>query len=114
MKFRYINENSCPICGDMNIIKEEVETYNGEVNRHSNGGVWEKRTFSCGQRLEYIPNFSKTQLSEYAICTKNDEYKTKMANRATAIQRVLDFIDSLTDVDDYFKKQMKQGHFYMY
>ncbi|WP_139074781.1 hypothetical protein [Paenibacillus elgii] len=112
MNLKFIRDNQCPLCGDSQVIREEIETHDGEVNQHCNGGVWEKRTFSCGQTLAYIPNFRQTEVSKYRTCRNNLECKLRQRKREQAKEALLLFIDTL-DVDDVYKANLKEGRFWI-
>ena len=38
----------------------EKELFEFAYKKHCNGGMWESRKFACSQKLNYVPNFSKT------------------------------------------------------
>lgn len=115
MNLKHLKETSCPVCGDSVIVKEEVEMdrFNKKVRQHCNGQMWEKRTFSCGQTIKWIPNFSKSELDEYSQCTNNEKYQMKMKKREDALSLVKTYIDSLSDVDEDFRDRLKGGRFYI-
>ncbi|RXZ78100.1 hypothetical protein EBB07_29030 [Paenibacillaceae bacterium] len=112
MNFRFIKEKCCPICAEATIIKEELDIFHGKVNQHCNGGQWEKRTFLCGQMIEFIPNFDRSELSKYYVCRNNLEYMERQNKRKVAKDELLLYIDTL-EVDDDFKSSLKDGHFYL-
>jgi hypothetical protein len=107
MKLKHLNQDSCTVCGDTNIVKEELETFNGKVSVHCSGKGREKRTFLCGQEVEFCPNFDKTIISTRSVCRNNPEYKLKLELREKARLSVLSYIEGLTDIDDIFKNAMK-------
>ena len=115
MNLKHLKETSCPVCGDRVIAKEEVEMdrFNKKVRQHCNGQIWEKRTFSCGQTIKWIPNFSRSELDEYSQCRNDKEYQEKIKKREEALSLVKDYIDSLSDVDEQFRERLKIGHFYI-
>jgi hypothetical protein len=96
VNLKHIKEVSCPICGDSVITKEEIEMdrFNKKLRQHCNGQMWEKRTFSCGQSIKWIPNFSCSELDEYSQCTNNVGYKIKMEKRENALNLVKAYIES--------------------
>lgn len=97
MEFKYLTTTKCPICGCSIVIKEDLATTNRgkEIMSHVNGGEWEQRTFLCGQRVDYIPNFSKDVPSEYYWCRRDPEIikRKKLQKRAKEI-----LIDQIVDL----------------
>lgn len=110
MNLQYLKGDNCPICGTNAVIEENVEVdrygSNPKVREHCNGGKWEKRKFICGQALEYIPNFSRTEASDRYVCQNDPAIIDKKKKREQARDSVVDFISKLTDVDEDFKNRM--------
>lgn len=111
MKLEHIKEENCPICGCQIIINEEVEldriSDKLKIRRHCNGQQWEHRTFACGQRISWIPNFSNSELSQTYTCKRNPEYIEKKEKREKAKDRVISYIQNLDNVDVDFKTRME-------
>jgi hypothetical protein len=107
MKLKHLTQESCSVCGDTTIVKEELETFRGNVSMHSSGKRREKRTFLCGQEVEFCPNFNSVVISTRSVCRNNSEYKLKLETREKARESVLSYIEALPDVDDIFKNAMK-------
>lgn len=64
MELQYIPDLACPICGNVVIIQETIESDGKALLKHSNGEQWEIRTFACGQALAYVPNFRRVERSD--------------------------------------------------
>ncbi|PYE51596.1 hypothetical protein HUB98_06155 [Paenibacillus barcinonensis] len=111
---KHLKESKCPVCGDSTVVGEEIERdiLSKTIRIHTNGQRWETRTFLCGQAINWIPNFSKSELDEYYTCKNNPEYRLKLEKRKVAVARVRSFIDSLNDVDDEYKTHLKNGRGY--
>ena len=60
MQLRHINTIACPDCGSP-VSGEAVEHDNGKPRVHTCGEQWEVRTFACGLRVHWIPNFSREE-----------------------------------------------------
>lgn len=87
---KYIKTEKCPICGCELIKSENVEVDSFNKNKyreHCNGGRWETRTFSCGYRIEYCPNFSSEEIK--GECTNNAEYLQKSQDRVNFKEAVI-------------------------
>lgn len=106
MNLQFIKSDQCPKCGETTVISESVEadkfSENPRIREHCNRGRWEKRDFICGQSIKYCPNGSKEELS--GECRNDIEIKNKKEKRKTAYDKVLDFIESLEDVDSDYKE----------
>jgi len=106
MILRNIKSLECPICGCSTIIKEEIDVFCGKVSVHCNGQRWERRTFLCGQEINWIPNFEREEIHKYNICTFNDAYKDKQRKILASKKAVKDFIDTL-DIDEIRRSSWK-------
>jgi|GEM_PF-2280805 len=110
MELRHIKETSCPICGCNIIENERVEldkfSDKLKVRLHCNGQQWEHRTFACGQRLSWIPNFNDVEISEFYVCSNNQEYIERKQKREKSKEWVIQYINSLETVDQEFKERM--------
>lgn len=108
MKLENISAAQCPICGCDAITEEKVEreSYSLKLRQHTNGGRWESRTFSCGQRLEYCPNFCTVDLSKSEKCTNNNQYKLALQREQIFKDKVREFIESYDDVTETCKARM--------
>ena len=110
MNLKYLKGEQCPVCGCTLIIEEgtEHDKFSSilEYREHCNGGRWEHRLFACGQKLEYTPNFSKTELSTYYKSTNNDEYKLIKYKQQKFKEATKQFILSYDDVDNSSKDNM--------
>ncbi|WP_291566864.1 MULTISPECIES: hypothetical protein [unclassified Clostridium] len=111
MDLEYIKENKCPMCGCNVIIEERVQAARNEMGyrTHAHGGRWESRKFACGQELNYCPNFSKVEISQYNICQKNEEYIIKQQKREQALKEIKKFILTL-DVDEDYKEHLREKY----
>lgn len=115
MKLEFITTETCPICGESDVISESVEVSNNrgsepEIREHVHGGKWEKRRFLCGYEIEYCPNGSKEERSRYAHCMHSPELIEKTRRQKKAHDAVLSYIETYNDrvdeadkVDERFK-----------
>lgn len=95
MQMNYLTGDACPVCGETTVVGEWVETETlGDETRvlcHVNGARWEHRKFACGQELVYIPNFSRTEKSDYRVCRRDPE----LLARRERMQRIKAEIETL-------------------
>lgn len=108
MNLDFIKETACPICGCNVVISEEVEfdKKTQKYTQHCNGGKWERRTFACGQRLSYCPNFSKTEFDKASPCANDQQYQEKK-QRTKALIEQLNSIVANSDVEEDIKQKLK-------
>ncbi len=106
MNLTHVKELRCPVCGG-DTVREEVETSSyGEKPRvqvHVNGGTWETRTFLCGAKARFIPNFGKTEVTECPNSPKAVDVRKK---REAAKKKVLDLVAKL-ECDYGFRKRLR-------
>ena len=109
MDLHFIKTKACPHCGCNVVISESVEpdTFGKNILTHCNGGRWETRTFLCGYRVRYIPNFCEEE--ESGECKFSREYVERQEKRSKAEEALKEFIGTL-DCDDDFKRNL-QNHF---
>ena len=104
MNLKQIKVTSCPECGAETCAESyDVSYYSRQIQQHCNGQRWENRTFECGLKLSWIPNFERTETTQ--PCTKSLVEVKKVEKRKKARESLLSFIDDL-DVDDSAKKHM--------
>lgn len=115
MKLQYLIGNECPTCGCNTVISESVEkSIDGLHHReHCSGGKWETREFSCGCKLEYIPNYGKTVVNEHRVCTNNHEYIIREKNREVFKNEVKTFISNYESSDESFKNKLLERFNYI-
>ena len=109
MQLQFITETKCPICGNSDIISERIEP----LGTHTNGGKCEHRKFACGQEINYVPCFERTELSGYYVCQENDEYKQKVEKRKIAKGNLIHNIREL-DTDEEYKRSLYKAIKYTY
>lgn len=82
MKFENLTTTSCPDCGCDTIICEAVQpdVRKEKILQHCNGQRWESRTFLCGAKVEWSPNFERV-VGIYK-CTRTDEYQKREEERS--------------------------------
>ena len=72
MKLLFVKTDRCPVCGCDVVIREDIEstTIGGKtgIREHSNGGRWETRTFACGYRVGYSPNYMREEAEGKCSC----------------------------------------------
>lgn len=100
MELKHIKTDSCPVCGNKNIIKEERK------GKHSNGEDFEVRGFDCGFVISYVPNFTSERISTY--CPKSPHLIEKAKKREVFKDYLLEFIDK-GEVDADFKDSLKRN-----
>lgn len=85
MNLKHIKQELCPHCGS-----QVVSEYKSE-RLHCNGTSEELRTFSCGFKLRYYPNFpNNIEVSD--LCTKSKEYKEKETLKLEREEKVLRYM----------------------
>jgi len=94
MQLKDIQEEKCSVCGAM--VTAETRD-----RQHCNGSYNETRTFACGRRLHFIPNFMKVR--EVLPCPKSKEEVQKKDKRVKAAESMQQHLDSL-DVDEAWKE----------
>lgn len=97
---RNLSATECPICKNNTITSESVETMNQEIRVHTNGGRWESRTFACGQKVSYVPNYSKDELSTNSVCKNNPELQAKAIREKEFIESLIEFVENKETVQD--------------
>lgn len=108
MNLEFVKTSCCPTCG-CDIVAEETVELNGDrksIRRHSNGGAWEQRTFACGCRVSYCPNFRKEEIT--GKCVNDPKYIEMMRKRAAAKKVLYSAIKEL-DVDDTYRERLKNA-----
>ena len=89
----HIKYETCPDCGS----ELRAESRN---DRHINGHWNESRTFCCGAKYEFSPNFMRTD--QTVPCSNTDDSKAKRMARLLAKQKLDDYIKTM-DADSEFK-----------
>lgn len=108
----------CPICGCSEIIGESIKTENAyltnhslikskQISQHCNGSRWETRTFLCGMVIKYCPNFSSEEYDEMD-CINNIKRIERTKNRTDMLNQTLDFINNLTQDEDFKNHLLSQ------
>jgi len=96
MQLVHLVEENCPTCGARTKACEQSW-------RHTNGAWQEYRTYECGFRVEFIPNFMKSYPCD--PCQRSTEYTDKMAKRELAIDQLMELVREL-DIDGAFRDNM--------
>lgn len=104
MQLKYLKEERCSTCGARAVA---------ETSRwiHSNGQPHEERTFSCGKVVEHSPNLSRNLIVKECPHTKEAQKKKEKLNKAQ--KELIDLVKTL-DIDDDWKKQLKDHIEYMF
>jgi hypothetical protein len=97
MNLSKIKTDRCPICG-AEAVKDEFGFM------HCNGTRQEIRSFSCGKKLEYSPNFG--QVRTIYECINHPDIKLKTDKQRKAKEELLRCIEKL-DVDDDWKSRVR-------
>lgn len=96
MRLTHIPHETCPHCGANPVAETRTD-------QHCNGDWNESRSFSCGMRVRYSPNFKS--LITVNACPNTPEYRNRKEKRTTAKMAVIDLIKS-ADCDDEFKSRL--------
>lgn len=99
MKLTRIDGEVCPICGSYAV--SETKT-----NQHCNGYWNESRTFKCGSKIEFSPNFMRTEMNKYYQCPHQPEVVKKKKLRNAALDRIVNYINKYIKVDETYKKDL--------
>jgi hypothetical protein len=102
MQLVHLTKENCPTCGARTVSCEQKM-------RHCNGEWFENRAYECGYKLEYVPNFSRSE--DIEMCKKSEAYKTKNERRRKAVDALAAFVGAL-DVDDAFKNRVMREYSY--
>ena len=98
MNLENIKEKECPVCG----ARTCSET---KDNKHTNGYYNESRSFACGAKIEFSPNFMKSEMSKYHQCPYTPEILEIRERRKKATERLTSYISRMR-VDKKFKEKM--------
>lgn len=106
MNLEFVKTNSCPVCGCDIVTEETIELSRDRksIRRHTNGGAWEQRTFACGCRISYCPNFRKEEIK--GKCVNDPKYIEMMSKRDAAKDVLYSAIEKL-DTDDTYKERLR-------
>ena len=102
MNLKQIKEKECPGCGSRTV----AETRN---KKHTNGYWNESRTFQCGCKIEFSPNFMKTTISELNQCPYKPEQLEKKSKRDEALNKLIVYIKKTLKVDEVFKVEISRS-----
>jgi len=80
MQLHHIKDERCTEC-------DSRATDDNQNSQHVNGEWFESRTYKCGKKISYIPNFSK--IKEYNPCTKTAAYKEEQTEFGKAKVKIL-------------------------
>ena len=115
MELMYIKSVACPKCGESKVVAEDVEVENrGEkraIRTHAHGGNWESRTFLCGYKTEYIPNFSREEPSTRSsdFCRYDQKIVEEKQARKAYAEKVIAYIKSFPEVDKAYVEEMERS-----
>lgn len=99
MDLKNIKETVCPVC-NAETVKEERR------NQHTNGFWNEERTFKCGCRIAFSPNFMR--IETHLECPNSEENKKKAAIRIKIKKDLGDFIDANQDISSEMAERIKR------
>lgn len=103
MNLQHLREETCSHC------KAET-TAMEQNNRHCNGHWNESRTYRCGHKLTFSPNYMAIKVSNE--CPRTEKTKAQIAARVNALESTKHHIASL-DCDDLFKKRLARDLLYI-
>lgn len=89
MELNHIQESECAICGSR-------AKYESQADQHCNGDWNESRSFSCGRKVSYSPNFRTVGI--VSQCPNDPDELAIIKKRKQAKERLVNYIKKL-DVD---------------
>ena len=109
MRFSNLKSKSCPKCGCDSVIREELEVEilygkSRKIRQHCNGQQWESRTFLCGAKVDWIPNFEQDVWHTSQVCTNSPEYQAYLKEKGD-LQRQIDALEK--QKRDLFNERFK-------
>lgn len=107
MKLDKIKQEVCPHCNSLPIAETKDK-------QHSNGHWNESRTFECGHKLKFSPNFMAVSTCQFNECPNTPENLEKVKVRADALAKVNAYILKLSCDDDYKDKLKRAVNGYLY
>jgi hypothetical protein len=93
MTLKHIPDEVCPHC-KAPANKEELGW------THTNGTRQEWRTFECGARLHYVPNFGRVE--QATPCPNDPQEITKHTERKALVQQLVAVVRA-GDIDEDFR-----------
>jgi len=106
MDFKNLKSTTCPKCGAP-ACEEGVQfdTFGKEpkVRQHCNGERWEWRKFTCGQKIEWVPNYSREVLDTFYVCRQSPERLEMVKVREEWIESIITHVEETGDVDDRYR-----------
>lgn len=94
MKLAHITVETCPWCKTTDVIIEERNS------THTNGERFETRTFACGYKIAWVPNYSRLQVVE--PCKTDPSEIDKKKKRLVLIDQIREVVLH-SAADEYFK-----------
>lgn len=110
MTLEFIRTDACPVCGCRVVTSETVQADGLAVRRHCNGGAWETRTFACGYRTEYVPNYGKEERGH--ACGQDPELLARTAKQKALKETVLAAIEA-GDAPEAYKNRLTDALKYL-
>jgi hypothetical protein len=105
MNLRHISIEACPTC-HAPAVQDRIESdLAGKIRQHCMGGQWERRTFSCGAEVSYVPNFQR--IEHTGQCRNDPAYLEKIQKRRRLMQALLEVV-GLFDVDEDFRNDLRR------
>lgn len=92
MEFRHLRTTACPDCGASPCREEIALGTDGTIRTHMNGQRWERRRFTCGREIEWIPNFGREAFS--GTCDRSAEAVVRRRDRTAFSQALRDLLAS--------------------
>ncbi len=100
-----IKTRVCPHCGDSQIVRQGVEVgYDRKIRVHCNGERWEFLEFSCGLRINWIPNFSNEEL--VFECRNEPMFKEQMVIKQKLIADLCETIRTRKGIGQKFRDEL--------
>ena len=91
ISFTHLKSTQCPACScDVIVIEELEKSHNNKILQHCNGQRWEKRSFLCGTRIEWIPNFSREEVKGECLNSLSVKEKIKKQEEIRAKIKLLE------------------------
>lgn len=94
MELKQITEQICPVCGASAVAETKDK-------QHTNGHWNESRSFACGLKLEFSPNFMRTEKSKYYLCKNDPVTIAERARNEVALRKLTQYISRLNVSPDF-------------
>jgi len=103
---KHIKTQKCPHCGALPCRDSvDVDSGLGKIRLHVSGEQFESRDFACGYSVDYVPNFSREQVT--GVCDQDPRVQAIRARRDKMRQAAIAVIDKMTTTDPKYAHVLK-------